>query len=114
MRHIDILNFEKELKAKGYKKIESCKSEADDDYEWYRAFRNDGELMYQIFFQFWNFDKYSAGAGWSVSISIMPESCNNHVGRRDLNMSVDWSTNIEKVEKVAEGFYEFITRMDKL
>ena len=106
--------FEQALADRGYKKITQAKAELNDDYEWYKAFRDkDCELLYQTFFCFWDFEKYRNGAGWSVSIIIMPNSIDN-LGRRDLSMSVDWSTNIDKVERVAAEYYDFITKMDKI
>ena len=113
--------FEQKLWERGYKKITSCKATQSDDYEYYKAFYdNDKEypLQYQIFFEFWDFsiykDRIPDEENWyKVSITIMPESCKNNVGRRDLSLSVDWDTNIEKVEKVAQKFYEFlITEVD--
>ena len=114
MTYKDVCDFESKLDSAGYKKIMSCKANLDDDYEWYKAFRDkDGERLYQIFFCFWNFEKYKDGVGWSVSVSIMPNSLND-LGRRDLEMSVDWSTNLNKVEKAAEMFYETIRKIDVL
>ena len=113
MTHEEILAFESKLDARGYKKIKSAKAEFDDDYEWYKTFRDDErELEYQIFFCFWNFEKYRDTAGWSVSVVIMPESCRNDVGRRDLHLSVSWSTDINKVENCASNFYKFITKFE--
>jgi len=110
----EIKTFEKHLKSKGYKKIESCKAEQQDDYEWYKSFKNNvGEIIYQIFFCFWNFEKYHEGAGYSVSVIILPDSCEDNVGRRDLYLSVDWSTNLVRVENCAEQFYAFIRLIDK-
>ena len=111
----DITGLEKRLEDRGYKKITQCKVEFNDDYEWYKAFRrSDGVLKYQIFFKFWCWEKYRAGDGWGVSVTIMPESCENNVGRRDLNLSVDWFDDIWKVEHVAMKFYDFITEMDTI
>lgn len=110
-----IQEFEYFLKDNGYKKITSSKAESRDDYEWYKAFRNNkGELLYQIFFCFWNFEQYRIRTGWSVSVIIMPESCIDNVGRRDLQLSVDWSTNLTKVEQAAKMFYKTIRKIDVL
>ena len=115
--------FEQRLSDRGYKKITQAKSQSEDDYEYYKAFYKDDpdaeyRLKYQIFFQFWDFEKYrrndQPNFAWSVSIAILPESCENDVGRRDLLLTVDWSTNIDKVERVAAGYYDFITKMDKI
>ena len=123
MTYEEILKFEEQLEQRGYRKIKSAKAELTDDYEWYKAFRGNEvpdeyhNLKYQIFFCFWDFTKYrerDPNFAWSVSVVIIPESCYNQAGRRDLHMSVDWSTNIDKVEKCAEGFYEFITKIDSL
>ena len=121
MQKSDIEKVESKLEKCGYKKITSCKANMDDEYEWFKPFyypdRDDwGErvIKYQIFFEFWNFDKYLPGEGWGISVTIMPDSCEEDVGRRDLELSVDWADDIERVEKVAEKFYEFIREMDKL
>lgn len=111
----DVTDLEKQLKDGGYRKITACKIKSEDDYEWYKAFyRPDGVLKYQIFFEFWCWEKYRYGEGWGVSVTVSPESCENNVGRRDLQLSVDWFGNVSKVEKVAEKFYDFITEMDVL
>ena len=117
----ELKEFETKLSSAGYKKITSCKATETDDYEYFKAFyTNDwknGEwekrLTYQIFFEIWDFEKYREGEGYLVSVTIMPESCNNNVGRRDLKLSVDWNTNIERVEKAAEEFYHLlVTKID--
>ena len=105
--------FEKELKEKGYKKLDSCKAKDRDSFEWYKAFRyKNGNLKYQIFFEFWDFVKYGYSE-WGVSVTVMPESCEDNVGRRDLELSVDWVEDIDKIEKVADSFYKFIRKADK-
>ena len=75
-------------------------------------------MKFQIFFEFWDWTKYRKDGPpdfeWSVSLCIMPESCENDVGRRDLHISCDWVTNIDKVERVAAEYYDFITKVDKL
>lgn len=115
--------FEQGLAERGYKKITQAKSEGRDDYEYYKAFYKDDEdaeyrLKYQIFFEFWDWTKYRKdgppGFEWSVSLCIMPESCENDVGRRDLHICCDWVTNVDKVERVAAEYYDFITKMDKI
>lgn len=118
----ELKEFEAKLSSVGYKKITSCKATETDDYEYYKAFYRDAvnldedkedRLKYQIFFQIWNFEQYMKGAGYSVSITIMPESCRNNVGRRDLKLSVVWSTDIERVEKAAEELYNLlVTKID--
>ena len=110
--------LEQELEERGYKKITQCKATENDDFEWYKAFRypylnanEEYELKYQLFFQFWDFEKYGYtgnDGGWSVSIEIMPESCKNNVGRRDVALSVDWSADVDKVEHFAERYYDFL------
>ena len=115
MTYNEIVKFETLLEERGYRKIYQAKSELTDDYEWYKAFRDKEQtLLYQIFFCFWDFEQYQKDAGWSVSVNVMPESCINNVGRRDLSLSVDWSTDLEKVEKAAELFYETIKKIDVL
>jgi hypothetical protein len=101
------------LEERGYKKLTSCKSKDRDDFEWFKAVKyKNGDLKYQIFFEFWDFTKYG-GPDWGVSVTIMPESVKDSVGRRDLELSVDWSEDIDRVEKAAEGFYKFIRKVDK-
>lgn len=104
----------KALEDRGYKKLtDSCKSKEHDDFEYYKAFRyKNGDLKYQIFFEFWNFVKYG-GKEWGLSITIAPDSMSHYVGRRDLELSVDWAYDIDRVEKAAEGFYRFIRKVDK-
>ena len=90
----------------------TCETERGE-FHYYQAFRyKNGKLKYQLFFTFWSFPVPEQS--WSVSVIVLPESCEDNVGRRDLHLSVDWSTNLEKVEKVAEGYYRFIRKADKL
>lgn len=112
MTREEIKLFEDRLVEHGYKKIYQCKATQSDDFEYYKAFYgydDDYPIQYQIFFEFWDFEKYGdIPTGWSVSVTILPESCKNDVGRRDFKLSVDWSTDIERVERVAQKFYEFL------
>jgi len=106
----EVQKFEAELEEHGYTKITSCKSVSTDEYEWYKPFRGENdEIQYQIFFQFWNFGKYrivEPEHEWSVSVCVMPDSC---------RFSIEWSwlTDIEKVEKTARGFNDFIASIEK-
>ena len=108
----DITKIENNLAERGYKKIKTCKVKDHDDFEWYKAFRyKNGDLKYQIFFEFWDFTKYG-GPDWGVSVTIMPESVRNDVGRRDLELSTDWLHKIDKVEVAAKKFYNLIIKLD--
>ena len=101
------------LSDRGYRKLYTCKSKEHDTFEMFKAFKyRNGDLKYQLFFEFWDFTKYG-GPDWGVSITVIPESCENNVGRRDLELSVDWAFDIDRVEKAAEGFYRFIRKIDK-
>ena len=118
MTYEQVLALEAKLQEKGYRKTTSCKIIYHDDYEWYKPFyihngHQEKELMYQIFFCFYDFEKYRSGAGYGVDIKISPESCENNVGRRDLSLSVDWFDDIKRVEACAYKFYNFITEIDK-
>lgn len=109
----EVHSFEEILESRGYKKILSSKYNSDDDYEYYKAVYDDEEnLSYQIFFKFWDFEKYCAGSGYSVSVAIMPISLDG-LERRDLNLSVDWATDVDKIELLAEKFYKFITEFER-
>ena len=110
----DIEKLEEALSNRGYKKITSCKANLDDDFEYYKSLNDkDGNHTYQIFYEFWDFTKYG-GSDWGVSVTIIPESCENNIGRRDLALSVDWVNNIDKVEETAKRFYKFIKKIDVL
>ena len=101
--------FEDKLDLWEYKKITSCRYNSNDSFEWYQTYRNaSGEILYQIFFEFWDFTKFelSGNNAMGVSITILPESDEN--GRRDLTLSVDWVTDIARVERVAANFYKFV------
>ena len=116
----ELTEFEAELAKREYKLINSCKVESLDDWEYYKAFYDtDEELRYQIFFCFWDWTQYHRpdipkANSYSVSVIILPESVKNDVGRRDLHLSTDWCSNIDKVEKTAEKFYEMINVIDNL
>ena len=108
----DIEKLEKTLEERGYKQIGCCKVTENDDYEWYKAFRDEnGELKYQIFFEIWDFRKYGA-EHIGVSVTVMPDSVKDGVGRRDLKLSVTWTDDIERVEETAEKFYDFVKSID--
>ena len=69
----DIEKLEKTLEERGYKQIGCCKVTENDDYEWYKAFRDEnGELKYQIFFEIWDFRKYGA-EHIGVSVTVTPD-----------------------------------------
>ena len=108
----DIEKLEKTLEERGYKQIGCCKVTENDDYEWYKAFRDEnGELKYQIFFEIWDFRTYGV-QDIVVFVTIMPESVKDGVGRRDLKLSVTWTEDIERVEETAEKFYDFVKSID--
>lgn len=112
MRIEDIEKLERTLEGRGYKKIASCKVTEEDDYEWYKAFRDEnGDLKYQIFFEIWDFRKYGE-EHVGVSVTVMPESVKDGVGRRDLKLSVTWTEDVERVEDAAEKFYDFVKSID--
>ena len=112
----ELETLEKTLIERGYKKIKTCLY-GEEDYDVYKAFRDEeGELKYQIFYQVWEFERYQRGAGYSTSVAIMPDSIIDNVGRRDLELSTDYARSIdgiEKVEKIADAYYRFITETDK-
>lgn len=115
---------QKLLGERGYRRITNCKATDNDDFEYYKAFYEpdsdpdeENQLKYQIFFEFWDFTKYSHFRpditdenGFGISVTVLPESCQNFVGRRDLKLGVGWTTDINRVEKVAEKFYEFLKK----
>ena len=109
----ELSKFENELIQHGYKKTSVGKATDRDDYEYYKAFYDGEELKYQIFFEIWNFEKYQTSAGYSVSVTIIPDSIRNYVGRRDLKLSTDYCTKPNIVEKVASDFYDMIIKTDK-
>lgn len=107
----DVDAFMARLEQRGYKRGQDYTFTDQPDWTYYKAFGDGyGDYTYQIFFEFWNFDQYRPGAGYGVSTTILPESCRNDVGRRDLKLSVDWNLDINRVEKVAEKFYEFLKK----
>lgn len=107
-------NFEEKLIEHGYKKITVGKATSTDEYEYYKAFYDyDDELKYQIFFEIWNFEKYQPNAGYGVSVTIIPDSVRNYVGRRDLKLSTDYCLYVKTVEKVASAFYDMIIKTDE-
>lgn len=111
-----IIDFEEKLEDNGYRKITTCKVKQRDDFEYYKSFNDKkGNHLYQIFFEFWDFTKFGDfnKGGWGLSVSILPESCEDNVGRRDLALSTDWVDDIKRVEYTAERFYKFIRKIDK-
>ena len=113
MRKEILDNFEEKLIEHGYKKTIVGKATSTDDYEYYKAFYGDEGVKYQIFFEIWNFEKYQPDAGYSVSVTVIPDSIRNYVGRRDLKLSTDYCLRINTVEKVASDFYDMIIKTDE-
>lgn len=99
--------FEKKLIKRGYKKwVRACYGE--EDYDVSTAVRdNDGELLYQIIYRFWDFEQYRVGAGYSVDLAIMPRLD----GRADIILS-DFDKfpieDVDQVEKLARLYYFFL------
>ena len=113
MSEKELKDFEEKLINHGYKKVTCGKVTYNDDYEYYKPFYDNDNVKYQIFFEIWNFEKYQMGAGFSLSVTILPESCVDNVGRRDLKLSTDYCDNIEIIEYVAYEFYKTIIKIDK-
>ena len=111
-----IIDFEEKLKESGYRKYTTCKVKQFDAFEYIKSFKDKkNNFLYQICFEFWDFTKYGDfhKGGWDISVTILPESCEDNVGRRDLALSVDWADDIKRVEYTAERFYKFIRKIDK-
>ena len=116
MTELEIKNFEKVLENNDYTKVKETWWNKSD-YQYYKAFysinSDKKELLYQIFFEFWDFTKYTDSPNdWNISVTIMPES--RIAGRKDLSLSVDWVTNLHKVEYMAQEFYKLVSRIDDL
>ena len=104
--------FEQKLLERGYKKS-SVFLVSKEDYDVYRAIRDkEGEVIYQIFYRFWDWTKYNPPKlteEYEASIDLVIMPCFD--GRADLTISSCDSNahlDIDKMEKLAEEYYQFI------
>lgn len=105
-------DFEKMLLGRGYRKWTRSLYETED-YDISRMVKDDaGEDKYQIIFRFWDWTKYgrpelSGENEASIDLVVMP--CFD--GRADLEISScssEIQLDVERMEKLAEDYYEFI------
>lgn len=99
--------FEKKLIKRGYMKwIHYCYG--DEDFDVSTMVKDDeGNNQYQIIYRFWDFEKYKAGAGYSVDLVVMP--CIE--GRGDMILSNFGKLpiqDVDQVEKLARLYYFFL------
>ena len=117
-----MLDFEQKLLSRGYKKWTQALY-STEDYDVSRLIRDEeGEDKYQIIFRFWDWAKYRCSFPavevaekyeCSVDLVIMP--CGLDC-RADIILSSfdrEIITDVERVEKMAEEYYQFIKEQVK-
>ena len=105
-------DFEKMLLGRGYRKWRRDLYGAEDYYVSRTVSGDFGEVKYQIIFRFWDWTVYgrpelSGENEASIDLVVMP--CFD--GRADLEISScsrEIQLNVERMEKLAEDYYEFI------
>ncbi len=99
--------FEKKLLKRGYKKWTHALYD-EEEYDVSKMVKDDeGNKQYQIIYRFWDFEKYKAGAGYSVDLVVMP--CID--GRADMTLSNFGKfpiSDVDQVEKLARLYFFFL------
>lgn len=102
-------DLESLLESKGYTCYGQCLS-LNEDYDYAKSFDitydEDGErnVGYQVLFRFWDWRKYGETGLCEFSVDVAVLVSQEH--RSDFILAQD-AYDIEKIEQIAEGFYEF-------
>lgn len=102
-------DFESLLESKGYKCYNQCLS-SNEDYAYGKSFGitydedGDRKVGYQVLFRFWDWRKFDAIASCEFSVNVAVLVSQEH--RSDLILAQE-KYDIDKIEQIAEGFYEF-------
>lgn len=102
-------DLESLLESKGYKYYNQCLS-SNEDYDYGKSFDTtydeDGNknIGYQVLFRFWDWRKYKQIGELEFGVDVAVVVSQEH--RSDLILGQE-EYDIEKIEQIAEGFYEF-------
>lgn len=102
-------DFESLLESKGYKCYNQCLS-SNEDYAYCKSFDitydADGErnVGYQVLFRFWDWRQCGKAGLCEFGLDVAVLVSQEH--RSDLILGQE-DYDIEKVEQIADGFYEF-------
>lgn len=102
-------DLESLLESKGYKYSDKSLT-SSEDYAYCKSFDitydkdGDKHIGYQIAFRFWDWRKYKQTVLFEFSVDIAVLVSQEH--RSDLILGQE-EYDIEKIEQIAEGFYEF-------
>lgn len=102
-------DLESLLESKGYKYYNQCLS-SNEDYAYSKSFDitydEDGErnIGYQVLFRFWDWRQYGKAGLCEFGLDVAVLVSQEH--RSDLVFTQE-EYDIEKIEQIAEGFYEF-------
>lgn len=101
MTNEEALQLKKWLFEEGYGKCTQSLT-TNEHYGYFKSFTDDNdELLYQIEYRFWDWNRYRGGEGFGVDIIIIT----NGEHRADLEFSP--VRNIDDTERIAKEFYEF-------
>nr|DAH69489.1 MAG TPA: hypothetical protein [Caudoviricetes sp.] len=105
----EIKDFESLLKSKGYAYYNQCLS-SNENYVYGKSFDitydedGDRNIGYQVLFRFWDWRKFGKKGLYEFSLDVAVLVSQEH--RTDLVLGQE-EYDIEKIEQIAEGFYEF-------
>lgn len=102
-------DLESLLESKGYKYSDKCLT-SSEDYAYFKSFDitydedGDRNVGYQVAFRFWDWRKYMKTGLHDFGVDIAVLVSQEH--RSDLVLAQE-KYDIDKIEQIAEGFYEF-------
>ncbi len=105
----EVKDLESLLESKGYKHYDKHLT-SSEDYAYCKSFDitydeyGDRNVGYQVAFRFWDWRKYGKTGLCEFGLDVIVLASQEH--RSDLVFTQE-EYDIEKIEQIAEGFYEF-------
>lgn len=102
-------DLESLLESKGYKYYNQCLS-SNEDYAYGKSFDitydeyGERNIGYQVLFRFWDWRQYGKAGLCEFGLNVIVLASQEH--RSDLVFTQE-EYDIDKIEQIAEGFYEF-------
>lgn len=114
MKTKEYLKWEKEAVERGYKKYNTTSS--TNDYSYFKTIgKTDEGYKYMIEWRVWSWhkyidrDPYLKDNPYSLEVNIIPDSCKNDM-RLDFLIGEPLKFGFDKVEEIAEHFYQFLVK----
>lgn len=115
MTEKEYLKWEKEAIERGYKKYNTTSS--TNDYSYFKTIgRNDSGYKYMVEWLVWDWRKYIdrdptlASRPYSLEVKFIPDSIKNDM-RLDMFIGDPLVFGFDKIESIAEQYYQFITKV---